>query len=193
MIALVLSGFIVFGKDFILLWAGPEYKEAYFIAIVTLIPLSIPLIQNTGLSIVTAQNKHQFRSIVYLIIAIVNVVSTYIVVPFLGGLGAALCSAISYVMGQGIIMNVYYYKITRINIPLFWKNIFRMSVIPIIMIMVSLFISQFFPFNSWSKLIIAVVIYILIYSAGMYKFSMNTYERDVIRQPVLRVLNKLKR
>ena len=192
-IALVLSGFIVFGRDFILLWAGPEYKEAYFIAIVTLIPLAIPLIQNTGLSIVTAQNKHQFRSIVYLIIAIVNVVSTYIVVPFLGGFGAALCSAISYVIGQGIIMNIYYYKITKLNIPLFWKNIISMSVIPIIMIMISLFITQFSPFNSWFKLIIAIIIYTLIYSAGMYIFSMNAYERDVIRQPLQRVLNKFKR
>ena len=27
--ALVLSGFIVFGKQFILLWAGTEYEEAY--------------------------------------------------------------------------------------------------------------------------------------------------------------------
>ena len=192
-IALALSGFIVFGRDFILLWAGPEYKEAYFIAIVTLIPLAIPLIQNTGLSIVTAQNKHQFRSIVYLIIAIVNVVSTYIVVPFLGGFGAALCSAISYVIGQGIIMNIYYYKITKLNIPLFWKNIISMSVIPIIMIMISLFITQFSPFNSWFKLIIAIIIYTLIYSAGMYIFSMNAYERDVIRQPLQRVLNKFKR
>lgn len=192
-IALVLSGFIVFGRDFILLWAGPEYKEAYFIAIVTLIPLAIPLIQNTGLSIVTAQNKHQFRSIVYLIIAIVNVVSTYIVVPSLGGFGAALCSAISYVIGQGIIMNIYYYKITKLNIPLFWKNIISMSVIPIIMIMISLFIAQFSPFNSWFKLIIAIIIYTLIYSAGMYIFSMNAYERDVIRQPLQRVLNKFKR
>lgn len=192
-IALALSGFIVFGRDFILLWAGPEYKEAYFIAIVTLIPLAIPLIQNTGLSIVTAQNKHQFRSIVYLIIAIVNVVSTYIVVPFLGGFGAALCSAISYVIGQGIIMNIYYYKITKLNIPLFWKNIISMSVIPIIMIMISLFIAQFSLFNSWFKLIIAIIIYTLIYSAGMYIFSMNAYERDVIHQPLQRVLNKFKR
>ena len=120
-------------------------------------------------------------------------VSTYIVVPFLGGFGAALCSAISYVIGQGIIMNIYYYKITKLNIPLFWKNIISMSIIPIIMIMISLFIAQFSLFNSWFKLIIAIIIYTLIYSAGMYIFSMNAYERDVIRQPLQRVLNKSKR
>ena len=55
-------------------------------------PLCIPLIQNTGLSIIIAQNKHQFRSIVYLIIAIMNVISTYLVVPTMGYIGAALCS-----------------------------------------------------------------------------------------------------
>ena len=104
-IALALSGFIVFGHDFKLLRAGKGYEEAYYIALVTLIPLSIPLIQNTGLSIVTAQNKHQFRSMVYLIIAIANVISTYLVVPLMGGFGAALCSGISYIIGQGLIIH----------------------------------------------------------------------------------------
>lgn len=78
-IALALSGFIVFGKQFIILWAGSDYENAYYMALVTLIPLAVPLIQNTGLSIVIAQNKHKFRSIVYLVIAVLNVISTYLV------------------------------------------------------------------------------------------------------------------
>ena len=192
-IALALSGFIVFGHDFILLWAGKGYEEAYYIALVTLIPLSIPLIQNTGLSIVTAQNKHQFRSMVYLIIAIANVISTYLVVPLMGGFGAALCSGISYIIGQGLIMNIYYYKITKINIPLFWKNIIHLSIFPLILVIISLFLLRIFELNSWLKLLSTIIIYTLVYASGMYIFFMNTYEQDIIRKPFLKLLNIIKK
>ena len=192
-ISLGLTGFIVFGHDFILLWAGEGYEEAYYIALVTLIPLSIPLIQNTGLSIVQAQNKHRFRSIVYLIIAIANVVSTYLVVPFMGGFGAALCSGVSYLIGQGLIMNIYYYKITQINIPLFWKNIIHLSILPIIMVIVSFFLLNVFELNSWANLLGAIIIYTLIYASGMYLFFMNTYEKDIVRKPILKILNIIRK
>lgn len=190
-IALALSGFIVFGREFIFLWAGPDYGEAYYIALVTLIPLSVPLIQNTGISIVVAQNKHQFRSIVYLMIAIFNVISTYLMVPHWDGLGAAICSGISYVMGQIIIMNIYYYKVTKLDIPLFWKNIGRLSVIPVIMILFGIWLSSMWELMSWGRLILGILGYALIYSAGMYFFAMNDYEKDVVRKPVQKVLEKI--
>lgn len=60
-IALIVSGFTAFGQAFITLWAGKDYHDAYWVAILTMFPLCVPLIQNIGLTIVTAQNKHQFR------------------------------------------------------------------------------------------------------------------------------------
>ena len=190
-IALALSGFIVFGREFIFLWAGPDYGEAYYIALVTLIPLSVPLIQNTGISIVVAQNKHQFRSMVYLVIAVFNVVSTYLMVPRWGGLGAAICSGISYVIGQIIIMNIYYYKVTKLDISLFWKNIGRMSVVPGIMLLFGIWIISIWEVISWGRLILGMLGYIIIYLSGMYFFVMNDYEKDVVRKPVQKVLRKI--
>ena len=193
LISLALSGFIVFGKPFLVLWAGPEYESSYYIALVTLIPLSVPLIQNTGISIVMAQNKHQFRSVVYLIIAIANVISTYLAVPRFGGLGAAVCSGVSYILGQGIIMNIYYYKVTKIDIPAFWKNILKMSIIPVVMLVIGLLITTKLDLTSWWVLILAIVIYTVVYAISMYFLIMNNYEKDVIRKPILKVLNKLRK
>ena len=48
-IGLVVSGFTVFGRDFIELWAGPGYRDSYWIAVLTMFPLCIPLIQNLSL------------------------------------------------------------------------------------------------------------------------------------------------
>lgn len=190
-IALALSGFIVFGKQFIILWAGSDYENAYYMALVTLIPLAVPLIQNTGLSIVIAQNKHKFRSIVYLVIAVLNVISTYLVVPYWGGLGAAVCSGISYTIGQIIIMNIYYYKVTKLDILAFWANIGKMSLIPAGMTIVGMRGTSKNDLSSWGMLLAMILLYTAIYSAGMYFFVMNDYEKDVVRKPVFKVLGKM--
>lgn len=192
-VALAVSGFTVFGRDFVRLWAGDTYANAYWIALLTMIPLCVPLIQNTGLSIVVAQNKHQFRSICYLIIAIVNVISTYMVVPYWGGIGAAFCSGISYIVGQGIIMNIYYYKVTGINIPLFWKNILKMSVVPIVMMIVGLNLTRIYNLDNWGIFLASVIIYTGIYGVAMYRWAINEDEKNIFRIPILKLASKLKK
>ena len=189
-IALIVSGFSVFGQNFIKIWAGPEYADAFWVAVLTMFPLCVPLIQNIGISIVTAQNKHQFRSIVYLIIATVNVISTYIIVPYMGIIGAALCSCISYVLGQGIVMNIYYYKVTGINIPLFWKNILKMSIIPGLMTMIGIMLLRYIAVDNWLVFLSGVVLFTGIYAVLMYRFAMNDYEKDIIRKPIRAILGK---
>ena len=68
----VLLCFILFGQQFIVLWAGEDYMESYSIALFFLIPLTVPFIQNTGILILQARNKMRFRSVAYLIISKFN-------------------------------------------------------------------------------------------------------------------------
>lgn len=192
-VALVVSGFIGFGAPFVQLWAGDGYQDAYWITILTLSPLCIPLIQNTGTQILLAQNKHRFRSVVYLIIAVANVITTYLIVPYMGGIGAAFCSCISYLLGQGLIMNLYYYKVIHINIPLFWKEIGSMSVVPVTLMVLTLLIQKFYPIRGWITFFGGVFLYTALYCIGMYRFGMNNYEKDLIRKPLKKFLAKLKK
>lgn len=192
-IGLVISGFSVFGRAFIDLWAGPEYADAFCVALLTMFPLCIPLIQNTGLSIVIAQNKHQFRSIVYLVIAVANVISTYLIVPYMGIIGAALCSCISYLLGQGLVMNIYYYKVTGLDIPRFWRNILCMAIIPAGMMIVGLFLMEYIVLDSWLSFLVGVIVYTCIYALLVYRFVMNDYEKDIIRKPLQRIIRIVKR
>ena len=180
LLSLVLSGFIVFGQAFLRRWAGNDYADSYWIALVTMIPLMVPLIQNTGISIVMAQNKHKFRSLTYLAIAIVNVVSTYLLVPKLGAIGAAICSGVSYILGQGIIMNLYYYHVTKINIPLFWKNILSISAVPGVLLLLGLAANLRVDFSkSWGILFAGISLYSLLFAVGSYFLSFNAYEKDI--------------
>lgn len=190
-VLLAVSGFAIFGREFIYLWAGAEYSDAYFIALLTLIPLCVPLIQNTGLSIVMAQNKHKFRSVTYLIIAIANVVSTYILVPYMGAIGAALCSAISYIVGQGIVMNIYYYKVTEIDIPGFWKSIAKMSIAPLFVIGIACVAKIWIGFDNWLLFFGGVIIYSIVFALAMFYFSFNSYEKDLLIKPLQKLIAKI--
>lgn len=193
-IGLVVSGFITFGQPFVLLWAGEGYEEAYVIALLTMIPLIVPLIQTVGKNIVVAQNRHQFRAVVYLIIAILNVISTYLFVPYLGGIGAALCSCVSYIVGQGIIMNIYYQKITGLDIVAFWRNILRMSIIPVILTVCFRWIVwRCFDFYNVRAFLAGVVIYTVLYCVLMYVLMMNDYEKNLISKPIQMVMQKIRR
>jgi O-antigen/teichoic acid export membrane protein len=185
-IGLIVSGFAVFGQAFIRIWVGDSFANSYWVAVLTMFPLCVPLIQNTGLSIITAKNKHRFRSVVYLVIAIVNVISTYLVIPKYGVIGAAFCSGVSYIVGQGIIMNMYYWKVIHINIPEFWRNILRMSVIPAGMLCAGLVLKNFITLWAWLPFFALVFLYTAVYIVLMYRYSLNGYERDIFRGLVLR-------
>lgn len=191
-VALVVSGFAVFGQTFISLWAGNEYLDAYWVAVLTLFPLCIPLVQSTAKSIITAQNRHRFRAIVYLLIAIINVITTYLIVPYMGIIGAALCTCVSYITGQGIIMNIYYHKVIGINIPLFWKNILSMAVVPGAMMGVGLLARRWLDVSGWIGFFVGVAVYTCIYALLMFKFVMNEYEQGIVMQPIRKFLARSK-
>ncbi len=180
-VSLILSGYITFGQVFIRLWAGDSYSDAFWIALMTMIPLSVPLIQNIAFTTIVAENKHRFRSVVYAIIAVLNVVSTYLVLPYYGIIGAAACTAASFVLGHGIIMNIYYYRITKLDIPAFWKNIAKMSIVPGGMVALGLWlVSNVLPMDSLWWFLAWVLAYTAVFAGFSWVFSMNRYEKDLV-------------
>lgn len=192
-VALVCTGFVAFGRQFINLWAGDGYQEAYLVAIFTMIPACVPLMQSVALSIVVARNKHRFRSLVYLGIAIANVAGTILCVNQFGIVGAALVTGLANFVGQGMIMNWYYWKKMKLDIPRFWKCIANIFIIPVSLAILVLFVSKFINFNSWIVFLLGVVVYVLIFFVCSWFFVMNDYEKDVVRVPLKRITGRTKK
>lgn len=187
--ALIMSGFVLFGREFInIMWVGPQYNESYIIACILMIPLTIPLIQNVGLNIIQAKNQYKFRVIALLIFAIFNLITTIFLSKILGGIGAAIGTALSIILGQIIFMNIFYYKKTHLDIPKFWKNILKMSLPIILVIIIGIIIKYIFPITNRFNLIIEIAIYVLIYILIMWKIGINTYEKDLFIKPFRRIL-----
>ena len=191
LLGLISSGFLLLGKDFIYLWLGEGYEIVYKVVVLVMIPLTIPLIQNTGISIMQAMNKHQFRSVVYGIIAVLNIFISIILVKNYGILGCAFGTSLSFVVGNIIIMNIYYHKVIKIDMILFWKNIFQMTTPILIALLFGYFLNKYFRNINFINFLIKGSLYSLVYMILMWKISLNEYEKKQLLNPVFKVYNKL--
>lgn len=189
MLGLICTGFIFFGREFIYFWAGPGYDESYVVALLLIIPVTIPLIQNLGIEIQRAQNRHQFRSVAYAIMALINLFLSIILTQKYGATGAALGTTISILLANGLIINIYYQKRCGINVVLFWKNIGRVSLGMVIPVVYGCVVRQFFDFYSIISLGIGIIMYAFIYFISMWFLGMNKEEKGML----ISVLQKLRK
>lgn len=192
LLGLISSGFILFGQEFIYLWLGIGYEEVYKIALWIMIPLTIPLIQNTGIAIVQAKNKHQFRSVVYGLIAIINIVMSIMLVKKYGAIGCAIATGISFIVGNIIIMNIYYWKKISLNIPFFWKNIWNMTIPMMGAFLLGKILNIYIQEINYYYFMIKIVVYTIIYIILLYLIGLNIYEKKEIKKIFQQILFKKK-
>lgn len=185
---LILSGFIVFGRQFINLWAGPGYEDAYVIAILFFISLLIPLIQNLGITILQARNQMKFRSLLYIVIALVALILQVILAKIYGGIGCAIAIAGALLVGQGLVMNIYYSRKQGLDIRTFWREILKMSIVPIFVTTLSILVIKDYDINNWKELLIAMLAFGAVYIPLFWHLSMNKYERNLIKTPLRKII-----
>ena len=191
-LSLICTGFIFFGRPFVNMWAGADYDEAYVITLILIIPVTIPLIQNIGIEIQRAKNMHKFRSQLYIIIAIVDVAISIPLTKYFGGIGAAWGTSLALLIGNGLIMNIYYHKKIGLDMRYFWSQILRFLpafITPAIagILMVSL-VDLYHPV----ALLICIIFYVIVFAVSMWFFGMNQYEKDLVGKPVIKMLKKLR-
>lgn len=184
---LVMTGFLVFGIPFIDLWAGSDFEEAYYIALILMIAATIDLSQNLGLTILQAINKYHIRGIIYICLAIGNCATVLFFAPIIGIVGVAVCSAVAMFVGNGIVMNYYYSKSVGLNIKDFWIQVLRLAVPLILLGIVAYFIVNAVSIEwNWQLLIVALLVYCILFFVVAFGFSMNSYERGIVKRLILR-------
>ena len=186
----ILSGFIVFGRPFINIWAGSGYDDTYVITLLFFASLLVPLIQNMGITILQARNQMRFRSILYIGIAVVSLALQIVLSRKYGPVGCAVAIAGALLLGQGLIMNIYYKVKQHIDILKFWKEILKMSVVPVILTVAALYIIKTFDMSNIVILCVSIAIFSIVYILLFWTFSMSKYERDLLKSPVEKFLKR---
>ena len=189
---LMTAGLALVGKDFIIWWVGSEFKESYYIALILIIPLCIPLIQNLGISIRQAMNKHKFATFVNIIVAIFNLIISIFLAKKYGAIGAAIGTGLGIFISI-IMINMYYHFVLKLNMIKFWKNIIKLLLINLIPIAVILIMIKNTHLVGISSVLIYGSIYTIIYIIVNYCISMNHYEKNIVNSVLKKMLGVIKR
>ena len=189
-LALILSGFIFVGLPFVRMWAGDGYDDAYTVALLLIVPVTIPLIQNLGIEIQRAKNMHKARSVIYMMIAIANVFISIPLIKIMGPAGAAFGTAISLTVGNIFFMNWYYQKRIGLDMIYFWKQI--LSFIPALIApcIVGILLMKYVNITGVVKLGLYAVVYAIVYELSMYFLGMNDDEKTLVVGPIKKIIHK---
>ena len=178
--SLILSGFIVFGKGFISKWAGEEYGGSYYISIIFFVALFIPLVQNVGINILQARNQMRFRSLLYLVISLASLGLQVLFSRLWGAVGCAFAVGLALIIGQGIIMNIYYQVKQKIDIVLFWKEIGKILIIPTILTFIGIILSSYINYGNLINMTVGIIVFTGIFVFLTWRFAMNDYEKNIV-------------
>lgn len=179
-VLLVLFGFALFGQSFIVFWAGTEYIDAYYLTLIIMVPLAIPLVQNLGLSILKAKNKFVFRAISSLIMSFLTILMSVALTNEFGYWGVAISISITFFLLNGIVMNVYY-QYVGLNVVRFWKQIFIILIIMTAVFVCSHLYLNIVEMDTVIKLVLNIPLFIFIVFAALYISVMNDYEKSIVK------------
>ena len=194
LLACIFLGFVAVGETFVVLWGGAEqFRVDYVVTLLLFASIIIPAIQTVGIEIQRAKNMHKFRSVTYLIVAIVNAILLWPACYYFEGIGAAACVLLTTVFGQIIPMNWYYYRRIGLNIPWFWKKICQLLPSMVVPTIAAVCIALFAHIESYFHIMLWGCVFVAVYALFLWFFGLNKFERDLIAVPVEKILRRLKR
>ena len=174
-------GFALFGQNFISIWIGDKYSDAYWVTLMLMIPVTIPLVENVMISVLDASLKRIYRSVTLVVMAILNVVVSIALVHILGFWGAAIGTVVSMLVGHGILMNVYYAKTFKLQIAKMFYSIFK-GILPagLATSILCLPLALFLP-NTLIFFFVKCISFIVLYGVFLLLFGFNSSEKNIIR------------
>lgn len=192
-LALPTLGFIFVGKQFINLWVGEEFLDAYLIAILILIPQMISALTDVGLYVMWAKNKHKVKSFVSLGICIINIFLTIILVQKYGIIGAAISTCFAFVSGYLVFNSIYFHKVLNLNMFRFLQETFHKMWFGFLIAIIGGFLISFYAASNWFSLGMQSIGITLVYGLSLWFFGFNAYEKQLIMVPLKKLFSSIKK
>ena len=143
----ILAAMILFGRDFITMWVGEKMLRAWTIFLIITPFMMIPLMQSVCISILNALDKRLYRSLILFFSSVINILITIVLIKKFGPLGAPVGTAISYLLGHIIALNIYYQRNIKLQVGRMFKEILSKT-------WLSIFITSIVctPLLAWSNI-----------------------------------------
>lgn len=189
-VAFIITGVICFGQPFIILWVGEDFKVSYLCAVLLILPSLFHLPQTIGIESIYARNKVRNLAIVFIIMAVCNIIGAFILSPLFGAVGICISVCFVYIirtLGLDWILS----KDLNINMAIFFRATF-LPLLPYIIIAgligaISTYV--IYPF-SWLLLIAEIILFSAVYFGFLFVWGMNGDERNLVLSPLQRLMKK---
>lgn len=177
---LLYGGFVLVGRYFIKVWAGNGFDDAYLMIVLMTLPVGVPLIQNTGIEIQRAKNKHKVRSVIYIFTAVINVAVSVVLIPKCGYWATTFGYVISVVLGTILFMNWYYHFKIGLDMKYFWSRMFPIILVWVVVLGACELFSHFTAIPGLPGFFVNACIYVAVYSAAMWLCVVSPQERQLM-------------
>ena len=183
-IGLVLICFTFVGKNFITVWVGDGYSAAYVCTLLFIIPAFFLLPADVADQTLIASGNVKYRAMVYVIMAAVNLVISFIFTRIWGLLGLAWSIFIAYMVRNACLYYVYFKRL-HINVfTFFHETYFKMVSGIIVSAIPAIVITHYITLSDWPQIIVSGGVIAVSYIILMFAIALNREERQLILSPL---------
>ena len=178
MLLWILCGFILYGKQFVVLWMKPEYINSYYIALIIMVAYTIPLVQNFADSILKAQNKVKFKAILFFSFTVVGMSLGYWL-SFKYDMFGMIAGLVVGWMTVETGLNIYYYKVLKLDMFRFFKELFY-KILPFALIAFGIgYAINYIPGLGWFNFGVKIALFTIVYFFLIYRYGTIAYEKNL--------------
>lgn len=188
-IGLLYIGFICVGKQFVSLWLGEGYDAVYVCAVLLIFPSMIDVPQQIAKTTLMVSDIVKEQGFIYILMATVNLVLAFTLMPILGIVGAAVSVCIAYLVRTAA-FNVLYHKRLDIDLVRYFKKTYlRWFIVAGITMAAGVFVREI-PMNGWAGLLVKAVLIGTIYATMLLLIGIETATREKITRKVFNLIRK---
>lgn len=187
----LIVGLTSMGHEFILCWVGKDYEQSYIVLVLFLIPSIVHFTQGIANEMIYATNNVKYRALVYILGSIISIVTTVVLAPRYGAIGAGVGIFLAILLSHVFLMNYIYYKKLYLNVWRYFKEChFAMYIQFIVSGIIGFVIMKVCPVNSLLLFIIKGCIWGVIHLIITWFTILNDYEKDLFTGFIKRFLHK---
>jgi O-antigen/teichoic acid export membrane protein len=176
----IITGFALLGKDFINLWLGVEFIDAWRVALIIMLVTIIPLSQSFGLSILEVKNKIKYRSIAVFINMTSAIFFSYYFSQYYGIFGVIVPIAIAMLLNT-LVNNILFIIHFQFKLIKFYKETFVYQVLfTTLFILSAHLLKRTLQITDWFDFLFQGTFYTLIYILLYYLLLFREDEKSLI-------------
>ncbi|SHF46215.1 Membrane protein involved in the export of O-antigen and teichoic acid [Salegentibacter echinorum] len=175
----ILGAFSLYGKQFITLWVGANYLDAWPIALLIMLVSTNILVQSFADSTLKAKKLFRFKGLSYIILLVGGTILGYFLIKPLNSFGIILGIATSWALSQ-LLVTFYFKKKMDFQIKDFYSELFK-GILPVFIISIGIgfLIDYLIQFKNWIGFFIKVILFLTVYILLILRFAINNYEKNL--------------